>query len=291
MQRFILGLCFLLGSSWLTAQVETDIHLLRIQSRDSSGWEFGDPRNITPRQGYDNQPSFTPDSKSLLFVSGDESGQTDVYRYEMANQTHYRLTDTRKRSEYSPQVMPRGKGYSAVVVEEDGTQRLWAFNFDDERGEVLMEDLTQIGYYAWYHRKRLGMFVITDPLTLQVTHVKRQRAEVVADSVGRSLAAAPGKRRLSYVDKGSDPWLIKVWDSRKNTHQTITPTVPSSEDFIWTPEGHLLMARESELYMFRPGQDEDWQSLGDLGIGNFYRLAISPDGRWLAAVSYQGPRP
>jgi len=291
MYRILLALCFLGGNTWLFSQTETDIHLIRIQSRDSTAWQFGPPRNLTPRQGYDNQPSFTPDSRALLFVSADESGQTDVYRYTLANQTHSRLTDTRDRSEYSPQVMPKGNRYSAVVVEEDSTQRLWAFDFDDERGQVLMEDLTNLGYYAWYHRKRLGMFVLTEPLSLQVAHVKRQRPEVIADSIGRSLAAAPGKRRLSYVDKTGDPWLIKVWDSRTGSHQTVAPTLSGCEDYAWTPEGYLLMAQGEELFLLRPGLDQAWQSLGNLGVGNFYRLAISPDGRWLAVVAYQGPKP
>jgi hypothetical protein len=291
MYRILLAFYLWWGNAWLFSQIETDIHLIRIQSRDSTAWQFGSPRNLTPRQGYDNQPSFTPDSRALLFVSDDESGQTDVYRYTLANQTHERLSDTRNRSEYSPQVMPKGRSYSAVVVEEDSTQRLWAFDFDDKRGQVLMEDLSNLGYYAWYRKKRLGMFVLTEPLSLQITHVKRQRPEVVADSVGRSLAKAPGKRRLSYVDKTGDPWLIKVWDSRKGSHQTVAPTLSGCEDYAWTPEGYLLMGQGEELFLFRPGLDEAWQSLGQLGVGNFYRLAISPDGRWLAVVTYQGPRP
>jgi hypothetical protein len=292
MRRIILGLmaCLLLSEP-LRAQLDTDIFLIPVEDRDSSSWTFGMPRNLTPRKGYDNQPCFTKDSRGLLFVSADAQGQTDIYRYDLFTQINQRLTDTRRRSEYSPTPRPDGKGFTAVVVEEDSTQRLWTFRAGDEGGEVLMEGVTQVGYHAWYDRKRVGLFVLTEPQTLQVTRVKRPRPLVLADSIGRSLSAAPGKRRLSYVDQGHDPWLIKVWDARKERTEVVTPTLPGYQDYTWTPEGYLLMARENHLYRFRPGLDATWQDLGDLGVGNFYRLALSPDGRWLAVVTYQGAKP
>src|SRR5437016_2397880 len=37
----------------------------------------GPPLNVTHRPGYDNQPSFTPDSKSILFTSTHDDGQSD----------------------------------------------------------------------------------------------------------------------------------------------------------------------------------------------------------------------
>lgn len=293
MQRLLLILLLGLNGLPLWAQLDTDVYLIRVFSRDSSGWQLETARNLTPTQGYHNQPAFTLDSRGLLFVSrsADPQEATDVYRFDLGKETMQRLTDTPTRSEYSPTPAPTGKGYSAVVVEEDSTQRLWYFAYDDAQGEVLLDELADIGYHAWYHRKHLGLFVVRRPLSLQVTHVKRQQPHLLTDSIGRCLAAAPGKRRLSYVDKSGDPWLINVWDARSGQTDTVAATLPACEDYAWTPEGHLLMAQGSHLYRFRPGQDDTWQDLGDLGVGKFYRLAISPDGRWLAVVTYQGPKP
>ena len=71
----------------------------------------------------------------------------------------------------------------------------------------------------------------------------------------------------------------------------ITKTLEGSEDYCWTPAGHLLMAKGSELYRIRPGQDQEWQLMADLGVGEFYRLAMSPNGNKLAVVVFQGDKP
>src|SRR5580765_3976308 len=63
----------------------------------------GAPTNITHNPGYDNQPSFTPDGRSVLFTSIRGGAQTDIYRYDIAAATLARVTDT-PEGEYSPTV-------------------------------------------------------------------------------------------------------------------------------------------------------------------------------------------
>ena len=40
--------------------------------------------NISNSPGYDNQPSFLPDSSAVLFSSNRDGKQTDIYRYDIA---------------------------------------------------------------------------------------------------------------------------------------------------------------------------------------------------------------
>jgi len=276
----------------LSAQPDTDIYLLPVLKRDSLDWELGEARNITPRKGYDNQPYFTLDGASMLFVSADEKGQTDVFRYRLSTRSIERLTDTRSRSEYSPTPTPNGKGFSAVVVEEDSAQRLWYFDFGDDKGQVLMDKITDVGYHAWYHKKKLGMFIIGETLSLQTTHVKRQKARIQSEKIGRAIQPLPGEKSgLSYVSKAKPDWRIMAWDARTKKSTLIAPTLDGAEDYAWTPEGNLLMGKGGVLYIFHPEGGEGWQPIGDLGVGDFYRLAMSPDGRWLAVVSYAGEKP
>ena len=284
-------LCFL-STLLLTAQADTDIYLLKVQ-RQGDQWTFSKPKNITPRKGYDNQPSFTPDGMGLLYVSAQSDGQTDVFRYDLGSGSSQRLTHTKKRSEYSPTVMPKGDQFSALVVEEDSSQRIWAFPIAGGSGGTRLTDkIEAIGYYGWYHKKKLAAFILGDPFRLQQFHIKKQKPKTLASEIGRAVQIHPVSGAVSFVQKSKDkPWTICTWHPKSKEISTIVEVVEGSEDYCWTPEGHLLMGKENQLYRYRPGIDKGWQQLPSPGVGNFYRLALSPDGRYLAVVVFQGEKP
>src|SRR5215831_541218 len=84
--------------------------------------KFGDPKKITDFAGYNNQPVFMPDGKSILYTSN-RTKQTDIYRYDLETGRTTQVTNT-PESEYSPTLMPDRKNISVVRVEADGkTQR------------------------------------------------------------------------------------------------------------------------------------------------------------------------
>ena len=80
----------------------TDIYLIALTWRDGRV-RLGDgpAANITNWTGYDNQPFFLPDGRSLLYTSIREDGQADIYRYDLGSGLSVRLTAT-PESEYSP---------------------------------------------------------------------------------------------------------------------------------------------------------------------------------------------
>ncbi|MEM7373991.1 MAG: hypothetical protein AAF587_35695 [Bacteroidota bacterium] len=289
MRPFVLPL--LLLPFLLMAQPDTDIYLLSVSSQGDQ-LVLSDSKNITPRKGYDNQPCFTPDGKGLLYVAAQLDGQTEVYRYDLGSGSSKRLTQTKKRSEYSPTVMPDGEHISVVVVEEDSSQRIWAVPLEGGAGKRLTDKVEFIGYYAWYHKKKMAAFLLGDVFTLQCFHVKKQKPQVLAENIGRAVQIRPTDGAVSFVQKGeATPWKIRSWHPKTKDIQDIVPVLDGSEDYCWTPEGHLLMGKGSELFRFRPGIDQDWQSLGALGVGDFYRLAMSPDGKNLAVVVFKGDKP
>ena len=69
--------------------------------------------NISNSPGYDNQPSFLPDSSAVLFSSNRDGKQTDIYRYDLATKALKQLTNT-VDLEYSPAVTPDGKTFSVI---------------------------------------------------------------------------------------------------------------------------------------------------------------------------------
>src|SRR5919199_943152 len=109
-----LGALFLPGA-FLTGQgapPSTDIFLAPIRIQNGKP-VVEKPVNITARPGYDNQPSFTPDSRSLLFTSVREDAQADIYRYDLRTRATTRVTST-PESEYSATVYGDGTRFSAI---------------------------------------------------------------------------------------------------------------------------------------------------------------------------------
>jgi dipeptidyl aminopeptidase/acylaminoacyl peptidase len=259
----------------------TDIWLMRLANGPAQPLV-----NLTDRPGYDNQPAFTPDGKALLYTAMDSTGQTDIYRIDLGAQTRMRLTHTAE-SEYSATPMPSG-GFSVIRVEGDGTQRLWRFADDGTTPSLLLTDIKPVGYHAWGDTSTLALFVLGDPPTLLVADRTPGRADTLAWNIGRSLHKVPGTHAGSFVQKSeTDPWRIQQLDLGTRAITTLAETQPGREDYAWLPDGSLLMSDGTALYGW-PAGAENWKLIADLsgaGFSDITRLAISPDGAWLALVA------
>jgi hypothetical protein len=266
---------------------------------------LGKPANISNNPGYDNQPSFTPDGKAVLFTSvrGDRkpdpanSAQTgsDIYRYDLASGQLTQVTSTAE-SEYSPTYM--GDGHISVIqVEPDGTQRLWKFPLAGGTPQVILPEVRRVGYHAWADSGTLALFVLgapgtREPATLQLASVASGKSEVVASGVGRSILKIPGGG-ISFVhtetiDGGSRVTVKELDPATKR----VTPLVSMIDgapalDLAWTPDGMLLAAHSGKLYGWRRNAAAfsvvaDLESLGLRGVT---RMAVSPSGDRLALVA------
>ena len=283
---------------------DTDIYVVEMKSAGGRV-EFGRPANITNRQGYDNQPSFTPDGCAVLFSSQREGNQTDVYRYDLASAETSRLTSTAE-SEYSPTVTPDGKFFSVVRVESDGTQRLWKFPLAGTAAPALvMTGVKPVGYHLWLDARTLALFVLgaqNQPHTLQLAVLGKRPGEVtelstMATNIGRSFQRVPGQRdAFTFVHKlAPDNWLIKTVDLKTHRTAVTAKTLPSSEDYARLPDGSLLMARDSKLFRLDPAAGQsDWQQIADFSSAcaaacRITRLALSPSADRLAFVAQPAP--
>ncbi|HVF50037.1 MAG TPA: hypothetical protein VNA19_08120 [Pyrinomonadaceae bacterium] len=266
----------------------TDIFLVSLQKRGGR-WQAGQPLNITRRAGYDNQPSFLPDGRTLLYTSIREDKQADIYRYDYRAASETRLTATAE-SEYSPTLTPDGRYFSVIRVEADSTQRLWKFPL---RGggtpAPVLEKIKPVGYHLWLDARTLALFILGEPNTLQVVETGTEKASVVLENIGRSLQRIPQRQAMSVVHKiGEKEWMIKSLDFKTRRLTTVTKTLDGSEDLTWTPDGALLMAQESKLFIMYPAREAIWRELADFSaarLKNITRLAISPKGDRLALVA------
>jgi Tol biopolymer transport system component len=241
----------------------------------------GQTENISNNPGYDNQPSFLPDGSGVLFTSNRDSKQTDIYRYDFGSKSLTQLTRT-PESEYSPLVTPDRKTFSVIRVEADGTQRLWRFDLDGSNPRLILENVKPVGYHVWVDATRLALFVLGgqgQPNTLQLADTKTGAAEVIESGIGRSLLMRPGMGTVSYISKPSGGrWVVKELNPATRATATIVETVDNnvSEDVAWHPNGRLLMASGSKLFIWSPANPK-WTELADQtsgGIGRITRLAI-----------------
>jgi hypothetical protein len=270
----------------------TDIHLVALTLRDSTA-TVGTPVNITSRPGYDNQPSFTPDGRAVLFTSIRADAQSDIYRYDIAARATNRVPTTTE-SEYSATVMPGGRRMSVIRVEADSTQRVWSFLLSGGDPRLVLADVKPVGYHAWANDSVLALFVLGSPATLQVANARTGRARVIVGGIGRSIHRIPGSEAISFVEKQSDSvWVIRRLDPARDSITTLVRTLPRVEDYAWAPDGSILMAQGNRLFRWKParrstGAASEWTEIAtfsDPAMQRLSRLAVSPRGDWIALVA------
>jgi len=263
-----------------------DIYLFDLQAGDSL------VKRVTDRAGYDNQPSFTSDSLALLFSSDREHGQTDIFRYRIADAELTNLTNTAEENEFSPQAWGEDR-FSYVLQEGVPYQNVWQQPMAGGKRERILTSYVPVGYYAFNQQGvlfwgRYAYSLFWEPAGANVGPGNGESLFVI-NQAGRSLHAIPASGAFSFVHKQSDwTWVIKTFDP---SNRAITPLVPisnSNEDYCWTPAGVMLTADGNKLLQFKPGTDQQWQARSELsapGLAKGGRCAVSPDGRYLALVS------
>lgn len=314
MKNALASLALVLLAPVLAAQgtpPSTDIWLVPL-TISPGNVRIGIPRNVTQREGYDNQPSFTPDSRAMLYTArmGD---QTDVFRLDIASGQATRLTST-PESEYSPTVMPAGARFSVVRVEADSSQRLWSFAPDGSDPRLVLPGVEPVGYHVWLADSALALFVIGAPNTLEIVTLGSERADTVARDIGRALVLAPPVSRafpedrpLTFVQRDSSGDRVMVMHLERRGRRCVgmvclrrggwsvalteRARLPEEAEYLaWTSNGALFTAEGTSVYQegAAPGGGRRWTKVADFarhGMRNLSRLAVSPDGRWLAIVA------
>jgi hypothetical protein len=272
--------------------------------------KLGAPVNITNRSGYDNQPSFTSDSKFILYVSHREGGfqgkmQTDIFRYSMREKLSAQVTRT-PESEYSPAVMQNLRQISVVRVEEDSTQRLWSFDLRGENPQVVLPNIKRIGYYAWMDTSIVALYKLADsllPATLHIASTKAGTSEQAFPNIGHCIQKIPGLQPnaffVSFIHKLSEQqWFINSMNAFTGRSVTLTEAVPGGEEHVWILDRtdktnnalQVLMPLGKKIYHRIPAQSgSTWREIADYSsvpkLKAITRIAASPDYTKVAFVA------
>lgn len=265
----------------------TDIWAFRL-SANSSAVDLNSAVRVTARAGYDNQPHFPPGERVILYTAIDSLGQADIWSFDLRSGEQTNVTRSTAESEYSATVTPSLSRFSAIRVEEDSTQRLWAFESGGTNPEVLLPNIQPVGYHAWLDEDRLALFVLGSPATLQLASISEGTGRIVAEDIGRSLYRTPVRGTVSFIQLGEPgPGWITEFDPETGQASPIAPLLEGNEFFAWTPDGTLIMGQGSKLFRWVLDESESWQEMADLspaGILSISRIALSPEGGWIAVV-------
>lgn len=285
---------FLGGSSRLSAQAtgappNSDIFLARIV-RAGDSISLGAAQNITRRAGYDNQPAFLTDATGLLYTAIDSTGQADIWRYELRTGRHVHVTHT-PESEYSATMMPGSTRFSVVRVERDSTQRLWSFRVNGTDPQLVLEALAPIGYHAWLDQFRVAVYVLGTPSTLHVLRRDGSEDDVRATNIGRTIQRVPAQDWYSFVqlDSTRTPWVVAQPFEGGAVSRLVR--LPEDDEFYtWAPDGTLYSASRGSVVRWNgvSGEGSAWVPVAwatPPAVRGISRLAVSPDGRWLAFVA------
>ena len=279
----------LLGYSQLP---DTEIYLAPIL-KNGNEFIFGQAENISNRIGYDNQPSFSPDSKKILFVQVPDSQQSDVVEYSIENKSLRKLTNT-PESEYSPTFVPDHSKISVVRVDSDSAQRFYLIDPDSPEKVLHIPGTDSIGYFCWLNDSLLAMFLVGEKFSLTVLNTKSQLQKFITHDIGRCLKLSADKQSLIFVDKSdSTQWMISAYNFTDYSIKQICPTINKNEDLAILPDGSLLMGDEGKLYRRIAESSEGWKMIMDYknSIGPFYRISVNDSGTWIAFVAYAGKKP
>jgi WD40 repeat protein len=276
--------------------MNTDIYL--VDFNYDKGFHFSNLRNITKHKGYDNQPWFSPDGKSVYYTSMTADSTTDIFKHDLKTGKFSGITRTDGTSEYSPQLTPDGKHISVVRVEEDGfTQRIWMFDLNGKKPRNPYPWLDSVGYYQWANDTILAAFILgpNEEHTLRLVDVKHKSEIIIGKKVGRSFHFCPEQEcgnplsvRFMQKNKQNEMMIYLYNFITKEVYEQFVP-LEKSQDMVQYGSLRYFMSDGSKLYSYwGAAKFAHWSEVKEFSFPNISgitRLAISPDKKTLAFVA------
>jgi len=271
---------FLTIQTLALSQAATEIWLFDLQLKGSPTISNG--KNVTNHPGYDNQPFFRPGHHELLFASFRGDGRSDLKKYNWKSGVTTDITKTSER-EYSPTVTPDKKWISCIIQRDDNAQDLGRYPIHGGSAETIIDRLT-VGYHAWLTSNDLILFVLGEPQTLRHYNMITKKDTILFEKPGRSIHRIPKSKSISFVDK-RDPLHWYIWKVSPDLKtEKLTETIHGSEDIAWTPDGRIISSDGTRFLICDPKKSNGWIPMTGPEMKGISRIAISADGKKLAAV-------
>ena len=232
--------------------------------------------------GYDNQPSFSRDGKTLFFTRmlGE---QTDILGYRFKSDDFINLSQSDDISEYSPTVY-NDNSISVIGVNDLGQQHLRLLDFRTGKQQVLNPQIEPVGYHAWLNPDVAAVFVLGEVMTLQLLELNTQNpGKPLVENIGRSFhRLSPNQVSFSQVIDGLHHIMIV------NEKGEIEPTgivLPKGvQDYTWLDSEGVLFGDGSQLWYISNTNKKKIADLKGISVNNITRLALDNKRQRIAIV-------
>ncbi|MFC4655638.1 MULTISPECIES: TolB family protein [Rheinheimera] len=242
--RLSLLLTGLLTTAAQAAMPQFDLYLA-----DVSQGAIRSAQLISPKAAYINQPTFSKDGSRLYYTLEQTEDKTDIGYYQLSDRQHGVLAKT-SLSEYSPTLLADGSGLSTVVVEADGSQRLWKIDWHG-KASLLNAEVKGVGYHAWGAQNSALLFILGDK---EDNHTMRYLAPngsltVLATNVGRGISWREGGKVAAFVTQQQGESRLTFFASDANKLYPTQLALPKGgQDLLWLTADQLLVSAGQRIY-------------------------------------------
>ena len=286
-QNLILFLILLLCGLNIFAQApDSEIFLFSIDKTDGK-YSFSDAKNISNNAGYDNQPAFSLDGKSILFTTNRREGNFDIYEYSIADGKTSPLV-TSVDNEYTAKQLDAETITFVREGKADQTMTVYKMSRGTKKEMPAFSVKEPIAYYA-FNKRGDALVWIRYAFMMHFVNTEKNINRYVANYAQPSVPhLIPGTKNFSFMVRHPDDSLwIKEFDPETEAIRPIITSKDGKKDYTWLPDGSLLIGSGSKLFRFDEKTDETWVEIADLssfGIKEITRMAVSSDGKYLALV-------
>lgn len=288
--KLIVLLLLLLGLNFsnFSQQPNSEIFLFAVE-KNGDKFAFSGGKNITNNAGYDNQPSFTLDNRSILFTSNRNGKDTNIYEYFLADGKLEQITSSTD-NEYTAKDFD-GKTLNFIREGSDQTMTIFKYDRATKEESSALKNKEPVAYYA-FNSKGDALVWVRYAFFIHWVNPEKNINRFVTDYGQPSTPQLiPNTDNFSFVKRlpSDELWIYEFNPS----NQAIRPIIQNRDgkiNYAWMNDGSLLIGSGTKLFKFDEKTDKRWVEIGDLssfGIKDILRLAVSSDGKNLAVASNQ----
>lgn len=250
--------------------------------------------NISHRPGYDNQPAFFPDEKTLAYTTAGEK-ETNAVLFDLATRTATALPEAKG---FSP--TPTADGKMLMVLHQGRVE------LHDLAGKLIrpLTETKDAGYFSRFDDRAWVLFMNDKERRIVLYDAKKKTLETMATGAITPLYRVPNEPAVTFVAEtpfSSDPAVqakldpaaikleLRKLDLKRHRVETLsTIPFPATGHHVWTPRNTVLMASGSTIYEWNPKSPAVWKpltKLDDPDLQGISRIVISPRGDRIALVS------